>query len=229
MSGLPGKNLINVEWYIASMLLALCILYPLCKKYYSFFIRIIAPVTSYIIIGYLIREIGYLGKPKAFLGFTYAGNIRAVGILCLGMFCFEIIRCAKNNVIVVLPKWILSLIELSCYGLVFYYMIADTFPKEYGGTMVYILCVAVGLSFSELTWGNKFFNNRFFYFLGELSLPVFLSQNLVRSIIKRYFSDYQFRYILLGELILSLVLSLILMFMVRQISKFMNNKKKVIA
>lgn len=227
MSGLPGKNLINVEWYISSMLLALCILYPICKKYYSFFIRIIAPIAGYLIIGFLIRRIGYLGNPKTFLYFTYSGNLQAMGEICLGMFSFEVVRCIKESKSFMVPKWGLSLIELACYVLVFYYMMTDTFSNEYSGTMCFVLCTAIALSFSELTWGCKFFNNKICYFLGKFSLPLYLSQNLVRVIVNNYLGSYRFRYILLGELLLSFILSLILLFIVERFSSFMGTKQRI--
>lgn len=226
MSGLPGKNLINVEWYISSMLLALCILYPICKKNYLFFTRIAAPITGYIIIGYLIRELGCMGTPKKFLGFTYAGNIRVVGVICLGMFAFEVIRMIKESEVLRQKKMLFTIIEIVGYGLVVYYMMGTDLTKEYGGTMVFVLVVAVAISFSELSYGSKLFNNKFCYWLGKITLPLYLLQNLVRTIVKGNMSQFRFRNIVLAEVLLSVIFAVCLILVVEAYNKYKANHRK---
>ena len=226
MSGLPGKNLINVEWYISSMLLALCILYPICKKYYLFFTRIIAPITGYLIIGYLIREVGCLGSPKKFLGFTYAGNIRAVGVICLGMFAFEMIRIIKESETLRQKRLLFTIVEIIGYALVGYYMMGTELSAKFGGTMLFVLTVAVAISFSELSYGSKLFNNKFCYMLGKITLPLYMLQNLVRTIVKSGMSQFGFKEIVLAELLLAGVSSIILIVIVEFINKCKTNCRR---
>ncbi len=181
MTGLPGKNLLSVEWYLSSMLLVLLIVYPLCRRYYDAFTTVIAPVLGLCGAGFMIQRIGYMGNPKVWLGFTYAGNIRALAMICLGMWGFEVIRRLKMHEMSTLSRSLATVVEAGGYAIVICYIMTDRWNIEYSGTIAVLMAVLVALTFSEIPYGTRLFNNPLIYFFGKCSLPIYLSQNLIRA------------------------------------------------
>lgn len=217
MSGLPTTHIISVEWYISSMLIVLLFLYPLCVRFYNVFTRIIAPVLGVTSLGVVLHYVGALGHNATYVGAFYAGNIRAIGGICLGMFSFELFRTIRELESFKRKKFLFTLAEALGYGFCLLYMISADIGKKHGGIVAVILCVAVGITFSDMSYGQSVFNNRLFYFLGKCSVPVFLAQNILRALGKEFVYDYQSRYyiafVLLGSIILGIAIMLLVDFM----------------
>lgn len=180
-SGLEVKDVLGVEWYISEMLFAMLILYPICKKYYDRFTRTVAPVVSVLIIGYLIKTTGTLGGSTAWSVLVSKTLLRAIAEICAGVFVFEVARNINKLNFSKKDKSLLTLLEIVSYGMIFAFIIWD-FPESFSGTFFIFVCIAVCLSFSNVTYGSTIFNNRVVYFLGALSLPLYLCQSLMRVI-----------------------------------------------
>ena len=226
MTGLPGKNLLSVEWYISSMLMALLIIYPICKKYYSVFSRVVAPLLGSVLVGFLVKTNGSMGSPKNWIGFTYAGNFMALGCICLGVFSFELIRQLKENGFFENKRLFITIAEIIGYFLVLVYMVSDKTKPEYGGIVTFLLCILVGISFSEEAYGQKFYNNRFFCFLGKFSLPVYLTQNLVRAFFGWLDLDARLEVVISLEILTSFIFSFALMLIVDFWYRFKDRRSK---
>lgn len=179
-SGLKIKDVLGVEWYISEMLIAMLILYPLCRKYYERFTRTIAPVLSLMIIGYLIKTTGTLGGSTAWSVIFSKTFLRAFSEICAGVFVFEACRNFKKLNFSKMDKIFLTLLEVFSYAMILLFVVYK-FPGSYSGTFFIFICLAVMLSFSDVTYGAKLFNNKVVYYLGSLSLPLYLCQSLMRS------------------------------------------------
>ena len=178
-SGLTVKDILGVEWYISEMLIAMLIIYPICKKYYDRFARTIAPVCSILIVGYIIKTTGTLGGSTAWSVLFSKTLLRAIAEICAGVFIFEVTRNINKLNFTKKDKTILTFFEVVSYVMVFAFIIWD-FDENLSGTFFIFVCVAVCLSFSDVTYGQKLFNNKFIYYLGSLSLPLYLCQSLMR-------------------------------------------------
>ncbi len=188
-SGLLSQDVLNLEWYIGQMLLAMFILYPLCKKYYEVFTRIIAPIASLMIIGYLIQTFGSLGGNKVWSVLVSKTFLRAIAEICAGAFAFELCRNIKKLNFSTRQRVCLTVFEALLYLSVFYYT-ASELPGAYSGTFFVLISIAVTLSFSNVTYGSRLFNNKFFYWLGGLSLPIYMCHGLTLTISNFYFTEY---------------------------------------
>ena len=73
-----------------------------------------------------------------------------------------------------------TVLEAFSYFMIVFFICYD-FPRSYGGTFFIFVCLAVCLSFSGVTYGNEHFNNKVIYFLGSLSLPLYLCQTIMRT------------------------------------------------
>lgn len=225
MTGLPGSNVIGIEWYISSMLIALFILYPLCLRFYDTFTHIVAPIVGVFSIGLVIHSVGALAYNTEYIGVFYAGNIRAVGVICLGIFSFEFFRTVFESEAYRKKRLLFTCLEAFGYVFTLYYMTSATTNKKYGGIVALILCFAVGISFSEVSYGQKVFNNRLIYFLGKCSLPMYLSQNILRTIGKEFLLDQPSRYYILFVLFGSIILGIVLTCLVDWLKKNARQKR----
>lgn len=194
-TGIYSKNLLGIEWYISSMLLGLVILYPLALKLKKQFTCIICPVAALLMIGYMAHDSGELGQVSEWLYNNTIPKtlIRAVSEMALGMFGYEIYECIKNFNLKKADKIFLTLIEIICYFSVLTFTCLRV-DNKYEIYALYTLAVAITLSFSNITYFNNILKNRLVYYLGKLSLPIYLSQNIVFMYIREYAVGLKLRY-----------------------------------
>lgn len=188
-SGLTNRDVLGLEWYISDMLIAMFILYPFCKKYYERFSKTVAPVLSLLIAGYLIRTTGALNGTLDWSVIVSKTLLRAIAEICAGVFIFEVCRNLKTLNFSKKDKVALTILEVFAYIVVLGYIIGN-FPAKYSGTVLIFVCIGVCLSFSDVTYGAKLFNNKIVYYLGSLSLPLYLCHSIVRVFGRFLFREY---------------------------------------
>ena len=78
----------------------------------------------------------------------------------------------------------LILAEVFLYALIIFYALGtlNSFKQFNDYTMLFLAAPAVLISFSDRS-SVRFLNNRFVYFLGKLSFPIYLSQIFIRQIL----------------------------------------------
>lgn len=223
-SGLPVNDILGVEWYISDMLIAMLILYPLCRKYYSVFSKIIAPVIAITFVGYMIKTTGSISGATAWSGLVSKTLLRAIASICAGAFTFELCRNLKKLNFSKTDKIVLTVVEIVSLTIVMLYMLMGNFEIKYGGHVLIFACICVCLSFSGVTYGNKAFNNRFVYFLGSLSLPLYLWQSVARKITVNCLGDMRLLYKLIIFVALTFALTFIFLPVEKRLRKAINNK-----
>ncbi len=225
-SGLAVKDVLGVEWYIADMLIAMLILYPICRRYYDVFTKIAAPVGAIMIIGYLIKTTGSLAGSTAWSVLVAKTFLRAFSEICAGAFTFELCRNIKKLNFSKVDKIFLSLLEVASYVVILAFMIFGNISQKYAGHTLIFVCIAICLSFSGLTFGDKFLNNKFIYFLGSLSLPLYLCQSLARRIAKSNLLDISDLGRILVFFVISFAMTFTLMPLEKKLRKAINDKMK---
>ncbi len=182
-SGIKCTEVNTVEWYIPAMFVAMAVLYPLVLFYKDKFTKIACPIIAVVIIGYLIQSTGQLGgvNQYVFNGILPKVYVRAFGELCAGVFIYEVVQHFKTRKPGKTEKIFMTAAELGCYGSVIFYAVTD-WSNKYEAQAFYALAVAIGLTFSEKTYTANKLNNKFVYFLGKFSLPLYLSQSIALNI-----------------------------------------------
>ena len=92
MSGISLANPNHVEWYISCMLIAMAILYPICRRYYTAFTHYFAPLGSLLILGYLFYTTGALTGVNVWTGLCFKSVLRALCEIALGTTAYELSR-----------------------------------------------------------------------------------------------------------------------------------------
>lgn len=189
-TGLANRLLIGGEWYISSMLLCMVLLYPLAKRHYKTFTHLVAPFCALMLLGYMNLSAGTLSNVSLVNGITYHCNYRAFAELMLGMVCYEISLVISRKTFTRIQQLFLSVLEAAGYLLTLLFT-CSSLSSAYEFHVLFFLWISVTLSFSGkgLLNESKLFQNEVCRYLGAISLPAYLSQNLVRIIALYWFSD----------------------------------------
>ena len=146
MSGINLCSPNHITWYISCMLIAMAILYPICRKYYEFFTHYLAPLMAVLILGGCIATTGRITGVSEWTFVCYKSVLRAVCEIALGMTGFEIAQYISKQ------------------------------KFTYGQRIGLAIFALVVLAFSGVGAGSFIFNNALCYHLGKLSLPLYLAQ-----------------------------------------------------
>ncbi|MBQ5545717.1 MAG: acyltransferase [Clostridia bacterium] len=190
MTGVPAGNLNHVEWYLSVMIIAIAVIYPLCRRYFEVFTKVAAPVGSLMILGYLGYTCGRLSGVAVWEGHFYRGMIRGFGEILLGTFAYALAKeylAPLKDKIGAGRRALLTLLEWVCYTIVVFFVIM-TFPWQYEFAALFFIFTAVTLSFSGLTYSGRLFDNPVSYFLGKFSLSIYLAQTAAIVLTTHYYT-----------------------------------------
>lgn len=173
-TGFMPANVNSVTWYISCMLIAMAIIYPVAREHYYVVTRYAAPLISLIILGWMYHETHTLTGVSQWMGIAYKCTYRAIAEILLGMTSFEISR-ALSQKFGDRKSLTATIAEVICVlGSLGYMMI--TASKKYEMYVLFMMFIIVTIAFSRISYGAEMFDNKLSYFLGEISLPVYLSQ-----------------------------------------------------
>ena len=185
MSGIRFRDPNHIEWYISCMLICMAILYPICRRFYYAFARYIAPIGALLLFGILIHETGSLTGVTQWMGIGYKSLFRALADIMCGTVCFELSRTLAarsfsrgQRVMLTVLEWCLLLLVVSFAAL--------TLPVQYEVYMPMLLVPMIALAFSGQTGIPRLWNNRFFFHLGTMSLPIYIGQLTAIYLVQAY-------------------------------------------
>lgn len=145
------------------------------------------------------------------IGFTYEGNIRAVGELLLGSFAFSAVQAIKRVEILLPGRMLVGVVRYAMLGVMFY--VARDAETDFQWLSLLAAWGIVVIAFSCTGIDSFVFNNRFCIFLGKLSLPLYLSHRCFTRCVADSFACIV--YSLLAALLVMLLASIL-----RRISPF---------
>lgn len=215
MSGVQTTHIMGQSWYIEAMLISMTILYPLIRKYKKNFTCIMAPIIVIFIGGWIAKTYGYLRGPLVWTGIVYVGMLRAFFELSLGVILYEICEKIKTINFNQLGRFVLTLIEI----LAFIGVIIATNIRNYDFIALALMSIAITLAFSEKTMLLKFCNNKLFYYLEKISLPIYLNHVWIIVTIKEILKNIGNVEQLAITLVITIIISMIMSFV---IEKFKN-------
>lgn len=220
MSGIRLQSINPNDWYISAMLLAMLIIYPLLRKYETFYAKCIGPVITLVILGYCCMTTQTITPSVTPMlgGIAMKGTLRAIAEISLGISTYEVIKYINHIPFKPLGAFLLHCIELFCYISTFFVACTDTQGAWY---FVFMFILAIGLSISFSKWSifANIKNSNVSLYLGELSMTIFLCQRIVLYPLEtlRPFDGYWINtgIFLLGTLILSVIMKTIIDLLVK--------------
>lgn len=227
MSGIYLFNVNHIEWYLSTMMIVIALIYPLCRRYYYGFTRYIAPLFSLIILGIMFYNTKSLSGVMTWIGFGYKSTFRALVEISLGTTAYEITRVLKNKgpFSKQARLWI-TIVEAGCLILVLLYMLM-TFPRKYEYYAMFLILILVICAGTKESFGSSFFDKPFFYFLGEWSYPIYVSQLISMYIANAFLTSYSMALRIVIATAITVVASLIVYFVSKPIKTWTFSKIKI--
>jgi len=166
-----GKDGINdVVWYLASMMLSMSVLYPL---YRWMGLNTIFPAICLVLLSPFFMG----GGDKTEIAFLLSReNIRAFCEIVLGASLFPVVMAARRFDLRPWMRACLTLVKMGCYAIFLIHAVMSI-PRNGGGNglILIALVLIIGLSFSRVGLDANLYQHRLIFWLGRLSLPLFLS------------------------------------------------------
>ncbi len=191
-------NLNSATWYMSAMFIVMFILYPFVHKNKDFFVKYLCPVGALICISLLIEKKYLSGVDNATVFLVTMGVVRAFMGIMLGSMLYEFNEYIKAKQVnfTLFSRICISLIGFAAfvYSLIIMHfsnkeILGDKYSWKLNFTVIISLAIFVFVVISGLDITNKFFNNAFCGFLGNLSTAFYMLHIPCRRIVQIFFYE----------------------------------------
>ena len=181
----------KLTWYLDVWLMVTFIFYPLLRKYYDVFVKLVCPLLALFILGYMAHEYDSIAGIDGWTGMFYKCFLRGLSEMALGCSTYSLTRRINTYSFTKTGKIILAILEAACYALVFLYACTEMDTK-YSFPVIFVMWVALILSFSDINPCHELFDKPIFSWLGRISLLIYLNQFYAIRLVQELCPDYSF-------------------------------------
>lgn len=183
------QRFLGVAWYIGAMLVGMMILYPLLVKHKRNFIYIFSPLIVLFTFGFMNKMDGgsYAAADVYYFGLLPKGLLAALGGLSLGTLSYVLSAKLRNVNLTKLSKFLLTTVYITSFVSIFFFACDPRSHYFYDSVMVVLLFVSISITFSNISIFEKVTHNKFVLYLEKLSLPLYLNQMWVMTIVHAIF------------------------------------------
>ena len=219
MSGLLNASANHVEWYLSAMLIAMALIYPLCRKYYYGFTRYLSPVLSLLILGALYHQTGSLTTVGTWTILGFKGVVRAFVDIMLGTSTYELTRLLSLRTVPNRAKVWIGATEGLSFIIIMVFMLSRL-QKQYEFYMLPLFLLLIVCAASDCGMLPGRFDNAAIFFLGEFSFSVYLSQVPAIYVVELFFSSCSKPL----QVILCVLITFLFALLVRAVGKALNRR-----
>ena len=223
-SGIRFFDINGVEWYISAMILVMAAMYPVAKKHFEVYAKAIAPISALLIYGWLIQKYQTLSGTTIFEEFGFRCMWRAAAGLNAGMFMYCCVKALKKG------SWSTGEVRAAKIARVLMFTFVGVYamfrsPKRYEIYIVLIIFIALTLCFTFPFENAKWLDSKAVAYLGRLSLPLYLNQNLAILLGKTFFGRYSDAFLVTMIVIIDFALSAFCLWIGAKLTKKFNESK----
>ena len=194
--------MLAAEWYIGYMLFTMLIIYPFLRRFNKLTAGYVAPVASVITYGYLAKQYGtVMGSNRTMEAF--AGILLGISVYSMSEAIKEKLSDRQiNKAFSILIK----LYPVTAIVCILLYM-NTSLSTSVQPVLVVFLGTGLAITFAEkgLLSSTGLMNNSFVYWLGEMSLPIYMVQNITRMIVMNCLSIGSIQMVYIVEAITTLM------------------------
>lgn len=220
-SGIKESTVLGTTWYISAMLLAMCFLYPLLRKYWDMYLHVIAPLSAILVAGYLCNKYGNFGLSYDLDVFISQKLVRSVVGLNIGCTVYVVSEKIKMVRFSTLSRILLALVEWGCYLwilLAMHYMKAD-----YVFTLLFLYFFALTITTSKQSVLGSAFDHRIMKTANQFSLALYLCHSACRRVMVYSETDWGYLKSTVIFTAFSLITALVCMVVVKYFRRFLNS------
>lgn len=223
-----GSEIFGITWYIVAMILAESILFPFLIKYKKEFVYIISPIIIILLGSYLLIRYVHFATPWKMGTIFYKGILRSIFEINIGMYLYLISEKISNVKFTKLSKILLLLFEIAGYLSIFVLVNLNNAHRRFDVLMLIIISICILISTNKNMYLYNFCNNKLFYFLEKLSLPMYIYQWLIIEILVFVLTKFNIHLSYLCFSGITIIISIIFGIVVlKLIELYDNNKEKI--
>ena len=181
----------KLTWYLDVWFMVTFIFYPLLRKHYDVFVKIICPLLALFILGYMAHEYDSIAGIDGWTGMFYKCFLRGLSEMALGCSSYSLTRQINKYNFTKAGKIILGIIEVACYVIVFTYA-CTKMDVNYSFPVIFIMWIGVILTFSDINPLHQLFDKPIFGWFGKMSLLVYLNQFYSIRLVQSLLPDLSF-------------------------------------
>lgn len=223
-----GSEIFGITWYIVAMILVESMLFPFLIKYKKEFVYIISPIIIILLGSYLLIRYGHFATPWKMGTILYKGILRGIFEINIGMYLYLISEKISNVKFTKLSKILLLLFEIAGYLSIFVLVNLNNAHRRFDVLMLIIISICILISTNKNMYLYNFCNNKLFYFLEKLSLPMYIYQWLIIEILVFVLTKFNIHLSYLCFSGITIIISIIFGIVVlKLIELYDNNKEKI--
>lgn len=181
--GLSNSMIVGTGWYCSSLIIVSFVIYFLLTKCNKTYLYFVAPISFFVILGWMYQNIGHLNRWTQIDTFTWTGNLRGFAELGFGCICYKIYTKLKSNINDSKDKYtvISTFVEILCVAYIFYTIF------KIGKSHADFICVLfMSVLIISLFLGNSYISrilkNKVVNFLGTISVSIYLLHPVLQKI-----------------------------------------------
>ena len=214
------------EWYIGNMLFAMLTIYPFLRKFNKIVSLYAAPVASLVLYGYLAQRYGTVMGSNRILE-AFAGILLGISVYTVSE---EFKERLKERYISKTGELLIKIYPVLVIIFILLYM-NTSISTSIQPFLVLILGSGLAITFAErgLLSSTGILNNSFAYWLGKMSPPIYMVQNITRMIVKNYLGIESIQLTYIVEAISTILAGILsyyaLNILLKRIACYKNNRK----
>ena len=216
-SGLEETTVLGMTWYISAMLLAMCFLYPLQRKYKDMYLHVIAPLSAILVAGYMCQKFGNFKLTYELDIFVTKEILRAVVGLNIGCTVYVVSEKLKKVPFTTFSRVLLALVEWGCYLWVLLGM--HFMEADYVFVELFLYFFAISITTSKQSILGHIFDHNFIKATNRFSLALYLCHSACRRVIRYLEPDWGYYQTIAVFVLFSIVTAVICMVVVALIQK----------
>lgn len=214
-----GEWLLGAEWYIGYMIFVMLLIYPVLVKWPKIIMRYVAPVLSLEIIGYLsITYDTIMGSDSLLV--SLSGILLGVAIYPISQRLRDI---SPKNMFMEMALKIIPMVTV--LGTVLY-MISDL-PTSMQPMITLFLAAGLVITFAEkgILSCTAALNKGFIYWLGNISLPIYMVQIITRLLCKSFLYTENEIFFFMSEILATVLAGIASMYVIQVLKKSLTIKR----
>lgn len=177
--GFTEKLLVGPGWYCSALLIAGFFVYFLLAKFQKTYLYVVAPTSLFLIFGWMFHNVGQLNRWLQYDTFIPTGTLRGFAEMGLGCISYQIYNTLRSK------NWgnkvINTILELACFAYIVYIIfVAGPSTKDFACVFA-MAALVVSLFLGKSLW-YELLNNQLSYFLGWVSIGIYLNHNVLARI-----------------------------------------------
>lgn len=172
-TGFWKNNINGPVWYLSTMLLCTALYYPILRIAPEWLKKIGIPIVSMCLLGWMIKEYSSIFGPEIWTGITFRGNIRGFAEIGIGATTYFVVQELQHihfskisKIAFMMFKWtgLIMIIRWICVGS------TNKLLPLYFIILVFSLIIV----FSQQAFDSRIYQNRVCYYIGQISMPLYL-------------------------------------------------------